>query len=78
MDSFLKSYEFEHIKGIVLQNVEQFIANKIKKTELTEVFNQKLTSEKLIRKELRYLSINSKTDQTSWTCVRRGKRTSAT
>ena len=44
---------------MVLQNVEQFITNKIKKTELTEVFNQKLTSEKLIRKELRYLSINS-------------------
>jgi hypothetical protein len=60
MDSFLKSYEFEKIKSIIQQNIEQFIISKIKKTELTEVFNEKLANENLIRKELQFVSFHSK------------------
>ena len=65
MDSFLKSYEFENVKELVQQNVEQFIISKIKRTELLEVFSEKLNVERLVRKELKFVSINSKRDKTS-------------
>lgn len=59
MDTFLKGYEFERVKRLALQSAEQFIANKVRKTELTEVYNEKLASEKLVRRQLRCLSLNS-------------------
>ena len=61
----MKSYEFENVKELVQQNVEQFIISKIKRTELLEVFSEKLNVERLVRKELKFVSINSKRDKTS-------------
>ena len=55
----MKSYDFEAIKEVVRQNVEQFIISKIKKNELLEVFNERLNSEKLVRKELQMISLDS-------------------
>ena len=59
MDSFLKSYDFEKIKDLLAKNVEQFILNKIRKSKLTDVFNENLLSEKILRNELKIFASKS-------------------
>ena len=51
--NFLKTYKFESLKQVLTPNVEQFILNKIKKTELTDIFCESMISERMIRNQLK-------------------------
>ena len=56
LESFLKSYEFNSIKEILKKNIDQYILNKIRNSELTDIFKEEMLTEKQIRKELEYFS----------------------